>query len=477
LSQLPEKFIFDASILEFASEQESNDIYMTVKLILLTSEVNLNGLKYSDDFIKEIEENKQKYLSIPLVAEVDKLNRKQYGNLTHKFNSKTQKFETSMIGSFVDFSTDVVDGVLRLIGEVRIPKRFGATVEALQELYASDSLKFSYEILVSDYNVVNGIKYVDKSDKNSIIGMAVVSDPAVPEAKAFMLVAALEKDFNNVDGGVNMSKVRSKEMTCEEFFADSKVVKIGELDLLQVRLKIFSQLENVLGSEWWNFDVMEMGVDYIILLKCDNGGLYRIDYSINSDEVVLSEIYKVSKNYIKIEEVQEKMADLEKLQDNLTAALAEIESLKTEIANKEVTITEKDGIIASKDEELATVNASVVTLSESVITQKQEIETLQASKDELDAINAEKAETEKAEKVVALKEKYSDLLSAETLELPEIDEAIQNLNESVLQAKVTEFALEAIVKKSEEAKVDTAKRVTEDMALETSGVAKYITIE
>jgi hypothetical protein len=103
-----------------------------------------------------------------------------------------------MIGSFIDFEVNENGEVVELIGTARIPKRFYFTCEALKELYEEGNLKFSYEIAVGEYSVSDGVKYVDKSDKNSLIGMCVVSTPAVPKAKATMLSAEIEKDLGIV---------------------------------------------------------------------------------------------------------------------------------------------------------------------------------------------------------------------------------------------------------------------------------------
>jgi hypothetical protein len=469
---MPERYIFDAKILEFAEEQSSSDIYISVKLVLLTSDINLNKVQFSPEFITEIATNKQNYLSVPLVAEIDKLNKKQYKNLTHKYNSKTGQFGTSMIGSFVDFSTDEVDGVLRLIGEARIPKRFEATVEALQELYEEQNLKFSYEVLVSSYTVSNGIKFIDVGG-GTLIGMAVVSDPAVPAAKAMALVAALEKD-NLIEGGEFVSKVRSKDMTCEEFFANSKVklVEKAELDLTQIQRKIYNYCRESMGENWWNWDVVEFSVNYFILMSWDDGDYYKVTFTVNGNDLTFSPKVKVAKNYTEIpEEDENEMAELKELQDSLAKALAEIETFKAQIADKDKIIAEKEAALATKETELATVNEKVNTLSASVLEKDNLIKELEPFKAEVEKINLEKAEAEKVTKRTKMKEKYSKLLSAEVIALPEIAEAIENLNESVLQAKVTELALAAAEKdqkKPDGKKVTLASRITDNIELSGS---------
>ena len=46
--------------------QESNDIYMTMKMIILSNQVNYNNAQFTDDFIQGVINDKDKYVGIPL---------------------------------------------------------------------------------------------------------------------------------------------------------------------------------------------------------------------------------------------------------------------------------------------------------------------------------------------------------------------------------------------------------------------------
>lgn len=467
------KYNFDAGqIIDFAEETQGNDIYMAIKLVLLNSLVNLNKVQYSPEFISEIVENKEKYISIPLVAETNKLDDGKYDNLTHKQNKKTGKFGTQMIGSFIDFETNQNGDVLELIGTCRVPKRFDATCNALQELYDEGNLKFSYEIAVGEYSVKNGVKYVDKSDNNSIIAMCVVSNPAVPEAKALMLVAALESDFNDLGG----EQMRNSDLTMEDMFKNAKVHFNAELDISQIQRKIYLKLREFLGDEWYNYDVKDMTMEYVIISNYYDGDYYRIDYAIKNDDVELNNKRKVTKTYVDMKEDEEEMTIAE-LQAKLELAESKLVEQEKLISEKDSVIAEKETVIASKDAEINDINTKVNTLSESVVLKDQEIAELQKSKDELDKINVEKAEAEKVQKREDLKNKYSKLLDQKTLEVPEIAEAIEGLNEGVLQAKVTEIALEKANEKPNENKNVVVATVTDEITLHGNDfVNKYISV-
>lgn len=472
---------FDAGrIIEIAEESQGNDIYMTLKLVLLTSEVNLNKIQYSEDFINEIAENKEKYISIPLVAEMNKLEDGKYDNLTHKQNKKTGQFGTQMIGSFVDFETNQNGDVLELIGTARIPKRFAKTCEAIQELYDEGNLKFSYEIAVGEYKVQSGTKYVDKSENNFLIAMCVVSTPAVPKATALMLVAALESDFNIENEGDIMT--RNKEITCEEFFANTKVhYENAELDLNQIQRKIYLSLRSLLGDDWYNYDIKDMYSDYVIISNYYDGDYYKVEYSISNDEVVLSEKVKVTKTYLTKEDNEMTLAEIQAKLEIAEAKIKELEATVTDkdniIAEKDGVIAEKETVIAEKDGKVTELSEQVNKLSESVVLKDNEIAELKPAKEELDKINLEKAEAEKVEKKSALKDKYSKLLAESIMSLPEIAEAIEKLDETVLQAKVVEAALEKADNTKQEPTTQTASRILDNIEVHGSDVvSKYITV-
>jgi len=87
-------------VLELSQE---NDIYMTLKLLLITSNPNLNKCVFTPDFIHEVVENKDFYIGgVSLVAERNKLEAGKK-NLGHGL-SKSGELISDVIGSFSDFS-------------------------------------------------------------------------------------------------------------------------------------------------------------------------------------------------------------------------------------------------------------------------------------------------------------------------------------------------------------------------------------
>jgi len=466
---LPENLQFQISrIIEIAESTQNNQTYMAIKLVLLDTLLNKNGVQYSEDFLHDIAENKQDYLAIPLMAEITKLESGKTKTLGHKYDKKTGKFGTQMIGSFVDFSTQKNGEVLELIGDVRVPKRFEKVCAALQDLYDSNELTFSYEIMASEYKVENGNKYVDKSDKNKLFAMAVVSTPAVESAKALALVAAIESDLDInqediLEGGeeLDMPKTRDINRTCEDMFAETKTFLSAELDNLQ----------DVFKSDWYSYDIIYLFMTYVILQNYSTGDFYKVSFTVSDSDVTLSgDPVKVTISFVETaavnaEKEEKNKMDFEKLQAELATANAKIATLETEVTESKVTI-------AAKETEIASLNAQIVAVGEQLTAKDAEIASLTPYKEQIETAETARIEVELAAKKTALKEKCEKILKTE--EMAEIAEAIEALDENkinaVLAAKYVAVA-EASKKdpKPAEKKTLIASRMTDEIRIEGSG--------
>jgi hypothetical protein len=471
-----EKFL--ASVTEV---NNSNDIYMTIDVLLLTSRVNLNGAKFLPDFIHEIVENKEFYIGMPLVCEQEKLEKGKYKNLGHALR-KDGTFATQQIGSYVDFyeKQDDDDKVWSLHGTVKVFKRFKKVCNAILELFNDGNLFFSVEAYVSEYGVADDdVREIASNEGNKLFGDCIVSFPAEVKSVAETIIAeALISDL----GGEDVKKIE----TIEEFFENTKFrIENSELDLNQIQKKLYNQMKEKIGEDYWMYDCTDMGADYVIMQDYSTGDYYKSEYKVIENDVTISDLVKVTKNYVPIvnsnggddvmtlAEVTAKLETAELMIKDLEKSISEKDKV---IAEKETIISEKETALTENEAKLSELSESVNKLSESVVLKDNEIAELSKIKEELDKINAEKAEIEKAQKVTELKDRYSKLLDEATLALPEVSEAIEGLNESVLQAKVVESAL---LKISNEKPKDTvvASKLTDDISMgKTDIVSKYITI-
>ena len=202
-----------------ASEIASSDLYMTVKATMFTSpSANLNGVRCTAAFIDEIVEHQEKYIGLPLCADMTKLENGLYRNLGHCYNSRTGTFSSTMIGSFYKFEKAALsEDETALIGYARILKRNKKVCRAISELFAEGNLKFSFEITCGEYEKMDdGTIRIDASERNYLEGMAIVSMPACPDAVALELVAEITGIGKEAEPMTNEDKTKVAEKQPEK---------------------------------------------------------------------------------------------------------------------------------------------------------------------------------------------------------------------------------------------------------------------
>lgn len=198
------------------SEIQQSDIYLTVKARLFeTPGANLNGVRVTPAFLSEIVEHQEKYVGLPLCADVKALADGNYNHLGHLYDARTGEFHSAQIGSFYKYEQEQMADGAALIGYARIMKRNKAVCHAISELFADGALKFSFEISCGSYRELDdGTIEIDASQDNFLEGAAVVSFPACERAVALDLVAECVKISD--DGGGNMTDTEISSVAAEE---------------------------------------------------------------------------------------------------------------------------------------------------------------------------------------------------------------------------------------------------------------------
>ena len=184
--------IMNTMFLATASSIQSSDLYMTIETPMFSvPSPNLNGVRCTMSFLDDIIENQERYIGLPLVADVANLEARKFDRLGHKYNQRTGTFGTSIIGSFYKFDKETRDdGETYLIGYARVLKRNKETCAAIAELFAEGGLKFSFEISCGSYKrLSDGTTEIAADPSNYLEGCAIVSSPACREAVAYQLVA------------------------------------------------------------------------------------------------------------------------------------------------------------------------------------------------------------------------------------------------------------------------------------------------
>jgi hypothetical protein len=444
-----------------------NDLYLSLKMVFLTSAENLNHVEFQTDFIEGVIEDQAKFVTMPVVVDVANLVAGKYDKLTHKY--KNGKFGTNQIGGFYKFETNQNGEVLELIAYARIWKRDDKVIASLEELYGSDDgLKFSYECLIGKYVSEGGTKKILKDPLNNPIGSAVVSFPAVLASKALLLAETYKENFidNQIQGGDILE--RNKELTQEQFFANTKIHFISELDISQVQRKCFNKLKAELKETYWEYDSTDMGVDYIIMKNYSTADLLRVDFTVGEDDITITEMYAVDKTYTrkKSKEGQE-MATIAELE-------LKVKDLEIQVSAKDTIIAEKENLIKEKETALATVNitiaqkeADIVKLGETIATKDAEISTLTPFKVTVEKAELEKVKAEKATKRTELTTKCAKILSKEELETAEMKKAIEDLDENYVNKVLAEKYV-ANATKLDGKKPILASRITDNIELSGS---------
>ena len=225
------------------SEIEQSDIFMTVKArICEAPAANLNGARVTEAFIDEIVDNEDRYVGLPLYADVRTLINGNYRRLGHLYDSKTGEFHSTQIGSFYQFEKEEFDGGCYLVGYARIAKRNRKLSKAISELFADGNLKFSFEVNVGEYDEMDdGTILIDAAETNYLEGTAIVSFPACKDAVALQLVAQQE----NTEGGEGEMLKNKKEPTVETAEENVTVNEIASDEAIEAETVVETTAETV----------------------------------------------------------------------------------------------------------------------------------------------------------------------------------------------------------------------------------------
>lgn len=427
----------------------SNDVYMELSMCILTDQPNLNNLKFNESYIKGVVANKDRFIGIPLVVNRTKLENGFFASLNHELDKHTSVLKTDTIGTFVDFREETdAEGALKLMGDVRILKRYPTVCESIITLYESGDLEFSCEAMVYGYESIDddtGIRNVDyefEGKVNSLFGSCIVSEPAEVKSKPTLLVAqALEKDLGEE---IKMTK------TDIGFNKDIEISYHGKLELSSLKFSdVSNQIYNILNPinprsnyRSYNYYIQEMYIDHVIVEDEDDYKvLFKINYKIENDIVILDDKENWIEGYkgfipkgVNVEELIEAREKEESEAATITTELNARHKEETEKMEEEV----KE--LNSKIEEL---DKQVKELNSALVGKQEEIQSLEESKKELNSkieeLEPYKSKVETAEKerqINELQSKYQKVLTEESMQSEEVVQAINELNSSKLDAIV-----------------------------------------
>lgn len=456
--------------------QDTNSIYMTMKTVMVSNDVNFNKAQFLDEFIDGVVENSDRYIGIPFQVNRLKLENGIYGSLTHELD-KDGSLKTDTIGSFVGFEKDEIDGANCLIGTTRIFKRYPKTCNAILELYEDELLETSVEVLVGSYEKTeDGIRQIGY-ENNELIGHCLVTSGAESRAKPTLLIAqALSEDLQ---GG---EKVDQKEFN--KGYEIKYEIETASMKLSEISNSIYNQLNPINPKNnyrEYKYYIKTIYNDYVIVEDWDDYEVcYRIPYKIENNAVVLAEVEKwiegsygfipngvdidalIAEKETQLLELSNKLEDLKKNHK---------EELSTMSKENEVTVEELQTQLAelsSKNEELTN---KVSELNNLVVSQKEEITSVEEAKTELaskvEELTPFKEQVEQAEKeakIAELSSKYSKVLSEETMKTERVQNALSDLN----TVELAEVVVEETLKEKELASQNTNKQTDDNVVVVAS---------
>ena len=132
------------------------------------------------------------------------------------------EFQSEQIGSFFSFAKASDEFGVSLIGEARIPKRSTQMCETILRMYEAGTLTFSFEIMASVMSERDGVMVIDAAEGNELIGMAIVSVPAYPEATALQLVAEKQEDHEMDETVKKLAETEARLKLAEEKVMDDE---------------------------------------------------------------------------------------------------------------------------------------------------------------------------------------------------------------------------------------------------------------
>lgn len=368
------------------SEIQQSDIYLTVKARLFeTPGANLNGVRVTPAFLDEIVEHQEKYVGLPLCADVKNLASGDYQHLGHLYDARTGEFHSAQIGSFYRYEKEETADGAALIGYARIMKRNKAVCRAISELFADGKLKFSFEISCGSYRELeDGTIEIDASEDNFLEGAAVVTFPACESAVALDLVA----ECNSIADGrregeqemtdVNDTEVMAEAVTEEQESQEALAAKVVVED--HVAVDTVKVVDTETGNVVEDHNVHETHTETVVEDPAPLGdnSVAVVEFAETDDEACADCSDKEKKKCGEEDEPEEETASVETAQEESIASEEPTEEVaeateEVAIATEEVTAEETESAEETAEVGTDSMSELVASLQESVNTLRREL--------------------------------------------------------------------------------------------------------
>ena len=440
------------SIIEISNKNDvTKEITMLVHKI---DAVNGNGLDFKKEYVESFMNS---LVDKPVVAKYvpfkDDLTDHE---AVLDADGKITALNTIAIGTITDVWIADFEQDEEVISEALYAKatlwnyKYPQIVSCVESLYEENNSDSSVEVEIYSYNEGATQEYRYGLDfeylGNCLLGSSVLpadDDAGVISIAQKEIAAAVQEDLKAIntkeskEGDVEMPETNKIE------FNQGKEIKFhGKLEASALLLKdVSNQIYNKLnpidaksGDRDYNYWISDVYTDHVIVEDWDDyKTLYSVDYTIENDEVILSDKETWIKGYkgfipSEVVEVSQALTAKEKELSDLNEKLTQEKEVSTQMEEKvqelEAKVTELNDLLVAQKEGSSTLEEKITELN-------SQIEELTPYKE-----NFEKAEQEK--KQTELSSKYSKLISKEVFASERVTKAIQELNSSELNNIVVE---------------------------------------
>lgn len=322
------RYTFVASAVSIG-EQQPNDIYMSIRMRMFTTKPNSNNEAVTKGFIQEIIANQERYICLPLMADVAKIEKRDLRGLGHMLDRKAGRYYTQQIGSFYSFEMVEEDDCTALIGTARVPKRNKAVQTALADLFEEGRLTFSFEIMAREVIRTGGVLTVDAAEGNALIGMAVVSTPAYPDSLALELVAQKGEDLlDKPFAVVHIAEDDTDALTAEVSF------ETVEWWIHEYVYDTYYRNSNY--DKYGNVNKLTLTNESFVIYVVMTGQMIKHEYLVKDNALIVTDIYEV--DFVRKTEVQRTLDNVNK--DVTQATEEEVKTTEAEVKQEETVIEE-----------------------------------------------------------------------------------------------------------------------------------------
>lgn len=453
--------LLPSSIIEISSKDNvTKEITMLVHKIDVA---NGNGLDFKEEYVEQF---KDSLVNKPVVAKYLPISD-DLGGHEPIFDDKGNivGLETIAIGSIKEVWIDELSSdstVKALYAKADLWNyKYPEIIACVEKLYNSENADSSVEVEIYSYGENPTQEYRYATDYtyigNALLGSNISpadNDAGIISVAQKEIASAVNKDLKNIEN----EKKGEKELAEKELFNKGYKTKfhieVSELSHEDIRQQIYNAINPVnpvTEQRSYKYWIREVFQTYIIVEEWDDSNkLYKIDYTLNEDKVVLSSDYQQVEITYQIVGTDINR-ELSKLQVELSNAKEELSKMDKTNDEKVVELQNK---VVELEAKVVELNATVVEQQETKSVLESQVTELNSTIEELGKYKEQVETAEKEAKLTELSEKYSKLLSEEVFKSDDVQNAIQELNAQKLDEIVVAEVYKA---KISEVEVNSSK--------------------